>query len=115
MKKAITETQKDFENSSSRIPEYLAWYRLFKREFTAFLKERGITEISFGKPNHFDMSGFFRKENQAYYFSIGDLRGFKDDMLIRTAKDFKDYTGGTNQSILLKSVETFTDGFNRIA
>lgn len=42
-------------------------------------------------------SGFFNKEGQLYYFSVycnGEL--FNCDVLIRTAKNRKDYTGGTN-------------------
>lgn len=104
MNKLILETQKNFESSCSKTPEYLAWHRLFKREFSKFLKERGATEIQIGKPNHFDASGFFRTQSgQAWYFRIEDLRWSKNSMLIRTARDFKDYTGGANRCL------TFTD------
>lgn len=115
MKKAIGLTLQEFESSSGRTPEYLAWHRTFKREFTKFLEARGCTEIAIGKPNHFDMSGFFRNKNgQLWYFSISDLRGFKDKMLIRTAKHNRDFTGGMNQYASLHTVERFTDNFDRI-
>lgn len=42
-------------------------------------------------------SGFFDKEGQTYYFfvsCIGQICG--EDMMIRTAKDRKDFTGGIN-------------------
>lgn len=109
MKKAIAETQKEFESASYRTPEYLAWHRLFKREFTKFLESRGMTGIEFSKPNHFDMSGFFKDgaKDQIWYFSVGDLRGFKDAMLIRTAKHYKDYTGGMNQYVSLLQDDTY--------
>jgi len=112
MKKALAATQKDFESASYRTPEYLAWHRLFKREFTKFLAGKGATNIQIGKPNHFDMSGFFTLCNQPWYFRIEDIRWSKDSMLIRTARDYKDFTGGRNQSILLQSEESFTDDFN---
>jgi hypothetical protein len=114
MKNTITETQKDFESSSGHTPEYIAWHKLFKREFTAFLNNHGATEIAISKPNHFDASGFFWLDGQIWYFSVGDLRGFKDSMLIRTAEGFKDYTGGRNQYASLRSVEAFTEQFEGI-
>ena len=114
MKKAITATQKHFESSSNRTPEYLAWHRLFKREFTKFLQSRTATLIEIGKPNHFDMSGFFTIGNQAWYFRIEDVRWSKRHMLIRKAKDYKDYTGGTNHYASLEDESAFATGFARI-
>jgi hypothetical protein len=116
MKKAIKATQAEFESSSSRTPEYLAWHRLFKREFTKFLEARGMTGIDIGKPNHFDMSGFFKDgaKDQIWYFSLSDLRGFKDNLLIRTAKHYKDWTGGMNQYAPLTTEAAFTEAFERI-
>lgn len=113
MKNAIAETQKEFESASYKTPEYLAWFRTFKREFTKFLQERGMTGIDFGKPNHFDMHGFFKDggKDQIWYFSISDLRGFKDNMLIRTAQHYKDFTGGQNQYLSLASEDAFTADF----
>ena len=99
MKKALAATQNEFESASYKTPEYLAWHRLFKREFTKFLQSKGMTGIDISKPNHFDMHGFFKDGawDQIWYFSISDLRGFKDNMLIRTAEHYKDFTGGFNQ------------------
>lgn len=115
MKKAIKATQADFESSSSHTPEYLSWHRLFKREFSAFLTGKGASNIVVGKPNHFDMSGFFTLGNTIWYFSISDLRGFKDTMLLRTAKHYKDYSGGRNQYVCLKHDEsTFTRQFDEL-
>jgi hypothetical protein len=58
------------------------------------------------------MSGFFTLgEHSIWYFSISDLRGFKDKMLIRTATSYKDYTGGRNQYISLSSESSFEKGF----
>jgi hypothetical protein len=116
MKKAIKATHAEFESSSGRTPEYLAWHRLFKREFTKFLEARGMTGIAIGSPNHFDMSGFFKDggKDQIWYFSLSDLRGFKDNLLIRTAKHYKDFTGGMNQYAPLTTEDAFTEAFERI-
>lgn len=108
MEQALRATREHFESSSSHTIQYLAWHKLFKREFTAYLERIGAVEIQIGKPNHFDMSGFFKmRSGQIWYFSIGDLRWNKDRMLIRTAKDFKDYTGGMNQYVSLEDYPQF--------
>ncbi len=115
MKKALDLTKEHFESSSGKTPEYKAWHSTFRRAFTKFLSARGVAEIEFSPPNHFDLNGFFRRtDGQAFYFSISDLRWAKDNMLIRTAQDFKDYTGGQNQFINLKSVPSFISDFNKI-
>lgn len=97
----------EFESSSSRTPQYLEFHKVFKREFAQLLKPH-IKKIEFSKPNHFDVSGFFElnesfenRDTNIYYFSIGDLRWDKI-LLIRTAKGFKDYTGGSNNYITLE-------------
>ena len=44
-------------------------------------------------------SGFMEKDGQLFYFMTGDLRDRQDDnffVLVRTAKDRKDYIGGPN-------------------
>ena len=87
-------------------------YSMFKRGFIGYLQNY-FKLIQFkASNNHFYISGFFELENkessnkQIYYFSIEDLR-FNSTFLIRTAKDFKDYTGGNNCYLLLKDFEQF--------
>ena len=90
----------EFESSSIRTPQYLKTHRIFKREFTKILKPI-CKDVLISKPNHFDISGFFKlNDDRIYYFSIGDLRSNKI-FLIRTATDFKDYTGGSNNFLSL--------------
>lgn len=115
MKKTIELTKQHFESSSYRTPQYLEWHRTFRRELTKVLRALGATEIDIRKPNHFDASGFFRApRGQVFYFSVSDLRFFKTDMLIRTAKSFSDYTGGTNQYIKLDNEIDFIARLNQI-
>ena len=56
-----------------------------------------------------DKSFFKLNNDRIYYFSLSDLRWSKDSLLIRTAKDFKDYTGGSNNNITLN--EDFVNNF----
>jgi hypothetical protein len=101
MNKSLYLLNFEFESSCSRTPQYLEFHRVFKNEFTKLLKPY-IKSIEISKPNHFDVSGFFELNNGGiYYFRIEDLRWSKESMLIRTAKHFKDYTGGCNGDIIL--------------
>ena len=116
MNKALQATQKHFESSCSKTPEYLAWHRLFKREFSKLLIDfLGCPKVEIGRPNHFDMSGFFqRPSGQLFYFSISDLRWSKETMLVRTANDWEDYTGGTNNFIPLSNEMDFTFALRKL-
>ena len=116
MIKALQATQKHFESSTGKTPEYLAWHRLFKKEFTQLLTNLGCSKIQIGNPNHFDMSGFFQtKSGQVWYFRIEDVRWSKDTMLIRTATSFADYTGGQNQYVSLnQGIDSFSSKIGAI-
>ena len=63
------------------------------------LKQADFNDIKFSN-GHYYFSGFATKNNKIIYFSIPDVRyGWSSDglnLLIRTAKDYKDYTGGSN-------------------
>lgn len=115
MEKAIASTQEEFVSSCFKTRQYLTWHELFKKEFKKFLIEKGASKIDIGKSNHFDMNGFFTsKSGQIYYFSIGDLRWDKIRMLLRTAKNYKDYTGGSNCFASLLSAELFENDFDHV-
>ena len=103
MKKSLYLLSFNFVSSSQRTPQYLEFHRTFKRELKALLNPYCV-KIEIGKPNHFDIWGFFQlKDNRIFYFSLSDLRWSKDNILIRTAKDFKDYGGGSNNFINLNN------------
>lgn len=109
MNKTISLLRQGFESSSQTTPEFLAFYRTFKKELTKALTERGCTKIEIGK-GHFYCSGFFTSPSgQIYYISIPDVRGFSErdfcngSMMYRTAKHYKDYTGGSNQWVKIDS------------
>jgi hypothetical protein len=73
------------------------------------LKQADFTDIKFSN-GHYCFSGFATKNNKVIYFSISDVRHFPPtgggaDLLIRTAKDYKDYTGGVNNYSSLETEE----------
>ena len=105
----------EYESSSSRTTQYLTFCRVFKKQFKKLLNDNfDILKIKISKPNHFDQTGFFEMKNgNIYYFSIGDLRWDKC-FLIRTAKDFEDYTGGSNDYCNTENFEQFMADLKRI-
>lgn len=104
----------EFMSSTVKTPQYKSFHRRFKNRFKKYLESLGCTEVEVGKPNHFDISGFFTAPSgQIWYFSLSDLRWFKDKLLIRTAKHYKDWTGGHNQYTPLKE-HSFQEKLERI-
>lgn len=82
--------------------------RQMKESVKAYSKQRSIVrkalrdakfegiQISNG---YYYFSGFARKNNKKIYFSISDVRHqgvVEERVLIRTARDYEDYTGGSN-------------------
>lgn len=103
MKKSLELLNVEFESSSRETPQFKFFYTTFKREFTKELKQMGATDIKFSK-GHFYLSGFFTSQSgQPYYFSLSDLRGSVRKLLYRTAKDYKDYRGGSNMYVPIET------------
>ena len=104
MKKVLAMLLVGLESSSVKTPEFKELSRAFKSALTKELNSIGATLIGY-TTNHFYMSGFFKKGEQLYYFSFGDVRGMefvlargsKVRMMYRTAQHEKDWTGGSNQ------------------
>lgn len=104
-----------FESSSGLTDEFSS----FSKDFKKYLKSiAGIDYDLYFSKGHFYCSGFFRnkKTEKFVYFSMSDVRYFKDawfnNLLVRTAKDEKDFTGGSNNNCCLidlkKSIEKLT-------
>jgi hypothetical protein len=86
--------------------DFKDFYRKEKKRLTAIFKEKGCTNIKMDYGFYF-FSGFFTAPSgQVYYFSASDVRHWGyERLLIRTAKDYKDYTGGCNQFVGVKKDE----------
>ncbi len=78
-------------------------YKSFQRKYINYLKsianEYGWELVKTIK-GHYEFSAFFKFKDRFAYMSISDVRFFKNEwfsnILIRTAKNEKDYTGGQN-------------------
>jgi hypothetical protein len=89
--------QSGFESSTGKTPEFNAFARQFKSAIKAELESAGAELVSFSV-NHFDCSGFYAVGDAFGYFSLGDVRSMVcgNQLMFRTAKHTKDYTGGSN-------------------
>lgn len=81
------------------------YLKSFRKEFKDILEPyiKDITKIKIPVMKIYGFSGFFTTNNdKIYYFSLIDLRNSLNEypkLLIRTAKDYKDFTGGHNNFI----------------
>lgn len=91
-----------FRSSTSNTPVFNQFFDLFKKDFTKELMMLGAEDIEFTK-GHFYISGFFRLKEQWIYFSLSDVRSQfgsgVPQLLVRTAKHNKDFTGGINNYV----------------
>ena len=103
MKKSIELLKKGFETASSNTEEVKKFYRIFIKEFSDKLKEKGCIDITFIK-GHFHISGLFTFKGQPYYFCIININHYSQNhfmkgLLYRTAKHYKNFSGGPNQYV----------------
>jgi hypothetical protein len=99
----------NFESSSTTTPEFKSFTRDFKHSLNLIIKPE--FEIKNFIRGHFYISGFLQNRcNGNYgYFSTSDVRFSPNDwfnnVLIRTAKHDKDYTGGFNNYCRLENIK----------
>ena len=102
MKKSLALLKGGFESSSGKTPEFMAFVKVFKKEFRSELKSIGATDIKFSV-GHFYISGFFTTlEGQVIYFSLSDVRGMVSELMYRKAKNYTDYTGEANRYVKIR-------------
>ena len=96
-------------------PEFKSFATKFKNDLKKEVESIGGT-VTKCNPGHYYVSGFIRtKENQCYYFSISDVRHFKTyQILFRTAKDEKDFSGGHNQYLNMNSDVSIGEQMSRV-
>ena len=75
------------------------------------LNQSGYESIKISNGFYY-FSGFATKDGNIIYFSISDVRHSNDDkLLIRTAKDYRDFTGGYNAycEMDIESIQTLAN------
>ena len=88
----------DWGGTTSR--DFMNWAKEFKHMIQEQIALVGGTDYK-QNTGHYYVSGFFKIGEQCYYISCSDIRHWSyddivNDVLIRTAKDYKDFTGGHN-------------------
>ena len=80
--------------------DFKSFFRKEKARITKILQERGCTKIEMNYGFYY-FSGFFTAPSgQVYYFSCSDVRhSTYCQLLIRTAKDYSDFSGGSNNFV----------------
>lgn len=109
MKKTLQLLRGGFESSSHETPEFNEFFKVFVSEFKRELKKYYKVKDFHLSKGHFYISGFFRLEDdRIFYVSTWDVRYFQfsdisntgvNFLLIRTAKSFTDFHGGSNNYI----------------
>lgn len=86
--------------------DFKDFFRKEKKRIGDILKEKGCTNLEMNYGFYF-FSGFFTSPSgQVYYFSCSDVRHFGySQLLIRTAKNYTDFSGGYNQYCGIKRSE----------
>lgn len=78
--------------------EFRAWFRKEKKRISAILSKKGCTKIELNYGFYYFNGFFTAPSGQVYNFFCSDVRHLPyERMVIRTAKDYNDHTGGTNQ------------------
>jgi hypothetical protein len=101
-----------YPNISKIAPDFNSYANNLKTKIKEHIKNTGIELVSFEK-NYYYVSGFLKKNNEFVYFSTSDYRNIfeNDKILIRTAKNEKDFTGGRNN---FTSINDFGNNINKL-
>ena len=86
--------------------DFKSFFSKEKSRITKQLKELGCTDIQMSRQFYYFNGFFTSKSGQAYYFSCSDVRHFGyNKIMYRTAKDYKDFTGGMNQYVTIDNIK----------
>lgn len=90
----------EFSSGSYTWDDFNSFARSFKTAMKHVCHELGAELVSFSK-GHYYVSGFIQRWSKFVYFSSSDVRYFPkewaDHLLIRTAENSRDFTGGANR------------------
>ena len=97
------------ELSSGQTPkEFKSWATKHSNQIKKALQEVGFTSFEKVSKNHFYYSLFAYSEDIGWaYVSVQDVRSPLTKLMIRTAKDNKDFNGGRNHWVSLTNADSF--------
>lgn len=104
----------DFSTGCTVGKDYVQFQKAMRADLESNISNYGMEINSFQK-GHYDFSAVIEKEGKFIYISIADVRYFKNewftDVLYRTMKHDKDWTGGVNRRC---SWQDLPDCLNRL-
>jgi hypothetical protein len=101
MQKLLNYLDTDFVSSCSTTAQFTSFAKIYKKTVVDLAKEHGLSLVKWNN-GHFYCSAFFKSisTQKLVYLSASDVRAFKNawhsHILIRTAANDKDYSGGNN-------------------
>ena len=88
-----------FSSGSVIDEDFRVFARLFKKHVSQNMPDNSQL-VNFNR-GHYYVSGFIENDGKYVYFSVSDVRHFPgnwyNNILVRTAKTERDYTGGSNR------------------
>ena len=85
---------------SGQSPEFLKFYNKEKKRLSNLFTQKGCKNFEMYAGFNFFSAFFTSPSGQVYYIHFEDYRWNKyDELLIRTAKNYTDYSGGSNQYV----------------
>lgn len=101
-----------FSSGSSIGPDFKRFISLYRSWVKKEVKKIAADSVTI-KSGHYDMHGFIGRRGRYVYWSTGDVRfsrgRWHTNILIRTAKDDKDFTGGRNTFATIKNFASKVD------
>ena len=99
----------EFSSGPYTDKDYLTFQTKYINYLRAFCCNNGWELVNIGR-NHYCFSCFIKNnEDKFVYLSVSDVRGYNPEwyyhVLIRTAKNEKDYHGGTNNYTSLENLQ----------
>ena len=87
-------------------PDYCTFFKKEAKKIAKILESKGCTDVQISSGFYY-FSGFYTApDGQIWYILSSDKRHFGYDKLTyRTAKSYKDFSGGANREISTKELE----------
>ena len=102
----------EFSSGSYTGDDFNSFARSFKTAMNKLTQNVGAELVNYNK-GHYYISGFIKRWDKYVYFSISDVRHLSmwwiEELLVRTAKHAKDYTGGANRYTELNEADELID------
>jgi hypothetical protein len=88
-----------------------AEFKAFAGDFHRHVKKLCRGYVVKPRTGHFFVSGFISKDGRCWYYSVSDVRFFNnewhDRVLIRTAENDRDFSGGVNRYCALSEIADY--------